>query len=493
MNQSISMFLPVAVVVLPALAGLIIFFTGNNRKLRESLSLIAAILSFLLVVALYFALGQGGKGSICCPLCLGYGFTFCLRADWLGLFFAGTTSLLWLVSVPYFIRYMEIKFPGNENRFFGFLTLSVAAAIGVAMAGNMLTLFALYELLTIFTYPLVAHTETPVVLKAAKKYLVYLLVGEMLLLFAVLSTPAFEQLDAFSKIGTMSSGIGLKMLFLIFCCYIVGFGIKAAVFPLGDWLPSVSVAPTPVTALLHAVAVVNVGLFGIMRVILNVFGLKLTRSIRGGTLLVFISCATIIYGSLQALNQNNLKKRLAFSTVEHLSYSILGVSLLNPTAFIGGLVFLISHAFLKLSLFLCAGIIDIKTGKTKVSELSGVGRKLPFISTCFAICSFGLIGMPLTLGFVGKWYLWRGPMETGQLSVMAVLIAGSVLCAFYLLYVVYMLFFKQADVDLVCDLQLNWPVYLPIGVGIFGNLFFGIFPKPLFLLIKPIITCYFGG
>ncbi len=491
MNQMVSM-IPITAVALPFLIGIAIFFTGKNKKLMGFLSSIAALLSLALVSALYSMLVRGNM-DVCCPICFGAGFTFCFRVDWLGLFFAGITSLLWVASIPYSIKYMEMKFPDSRARFFGFFTLSAATAIGVTMAGNMLTLFALYELLTIFTYPLVVHAETPAALKAGKKYLVYLLIGEMFLLFAVLSTPEFAGPRAFAKIGLISSEIGSKMLLVLFCSYIVGFGIKAAIFPFSNWLPTVSIAPTPVTGLLHAVAVVNVGVYGIMRVILNVFGIELVRSMGVGVLLVFISGATIIYGSLMALRQDDLKRRLAFSTVDYISYPILGLALLSPTALVGGLLLLVTHAFLKLSLFFCAGAIDIQTGKTKVSELSGIGRRLPFVSTCFAIGSLGLIGMPLTLGFVGKWYLWQGPMETGQPSAMGVLIAGAILCAFYLLYVVYVLFFKQSNVDFVCDLQLNWTMLFPIGAGVLMGLVFGIFPKGLLLLVNNVTMCYFGG
>lgn len=493
MTQNMNyMVLPVAAVVLPAAVGFAIFFTGRNKKLREFLSLTAALLGLFLVATLYFLLMQGNT-DMCFPICLGQDFTLCFRADWLGMFFAGITSFLWLVSIPYSLKYMEIKSSDSEARFFGFLALSAVAAIGVTMAGNMLTLFIFYELLTVSTYPLVIHAETPVAVRAAKKYLTYLLIGEMLILFAVLSTPGFGEPRAFSKIGVMFPGIGSKMLLFIFFSYIVGFGIKAAIFPFSNWLPTVSVAPTPVTGLLHAVAVVNVGVYGIMRVILNVFGVELTRSMGVGVVLIFISGATIVYGSLMALSQDNLKKRLAFSTVDYVSYSILGVSLLNPAAFAGALLLLVNHAFLKLALFFCAGAVDIQTGKTEVSELSGVGCKMPFTSTCFAIGSLGLIGVPLTLGFVGKWYLWRGPLETNQLGVISVLIAGAILCAFYLLYVVYILFFGQPEISLNCDGKLSWLIRLPIGIGVAGGVVFGVFPKLLILLINPIISCYFGG
>ncbi|HDP70669.1 MAG TPA: monovalent cation/H+ antiporter subunit D family protein [Actinobacteria bacterium] len=491
MNQNMVSVLPIVAVFLPGAIGVAILFAGENKKLREFLSILASVCSFLMVLAMYFILSKG-EVIECNFADFGFNLFLCLRTDWLGLFFAMLTACLWLVSIPYALKYMEKKFFNSGARFFGFFTLSASFAVGVTLAGNMLTLFIFYGLLTFSTYPLVIHSETSTAIRAAKNYLIYLMAGESVLLFAVLATIGFGSSQSFARVGVMF-GVEPRILLFVFMMYVVGFGVKAAVFPFSNWLPMVSVAPTPVTGLLHAVAVVNMGVYGIMRVILNVFSLKLVQSMGIGFLLIIISSITIIYGSLMALRQDDFKRRLAFSTVAYVSYPILGMALLNPSAFIGGLFLLVTHAFLKLALFFCAGAIDVQTGKNKISELSGVGQKLQVVGTLFTIGSLGLIGTPLTPGFVGKWYLWRAPLETNQPGIIGVLIIGSVLCALYLLYVVYTLFFKRLDDNLVFGDKLSYWISFPIGAGVFGGLVFGIFPKILLSIINPMVIYYFGG
>lgn len=483
--------LPVIAIVLPAVIGFAIFFTGERNRLSVVLSLVASLLSFSLVV-LMLSILKKGKFIQCCSIYRDMEFFPYFRVDWLSNFFALITSFLWIISILYAMKYMEMKSQGSRARFFGFFTLSATSAIGVAIAGNMMTLFVFYELLTVFTYPLVAHTETIEALRAAKKYLIYLMAGESLLLFSVLFTINFGEAQTFAKIGMMPSELGSRMLLFLLGTYIVGFGIKAAILPFSDWLPSVTVAPTPVTALLHAVAVVNVGVYGIMRVILNVFGVELVRNMGAMSPLVWIAGLTIIFGSIMALYQDDLKRRLAFSTVAHISYPVLGTALLNPSALIGGLFHLAAHAFLKISLFFCAGAIDAHLGKKRISEFSGIGHKMPFTMVCFTLGSLGLMGVPLTLGFVSKWYLWRGPLEANQPAAVVFLFLGSILCALYLLSVVYVAFFKRFNGEKKIS-RSHWLIAFPISVGVVAGLLFGLFPEFLLSVIKPVAATYFGG
>jgi len=482
--------LPVMAIVLPALIGFAIFFSVERDRLSGILSLIASLLSFSLVVSM-FPILMKGKFIQCCSIYLDMEFFPHFRVDWLSNFFALITSFLWVISILYAMKYMELKSQGSKARFFGFFTLSAASAVAVTMAGNILTLFVFYELLTVFTYPLVAHTETPEALGAAKKYLIYLMAGDSLLLFSVLFTITLGGTQTFAKIGMIPSELGSGALLFLLGTYIVGFGIKAAIFPFSDWLPSVVVAPTPVTALLHAVAVVNAGVYGIMRVILNVFGVELIRNMGATGPLIWITGLTIIFGSIMALYQDDLKRRLAFSTVANISYPVLGTALLSSSALIGGLFHLAAHALLKISLFFCAGAIDVHLGKKRVSELSGIGYEMPFTMVCFTLGSLGLMGVPLTLGFVSKWYLWRGPLEANQPAAVVFLFLSSILCALYLLSVVYIAFFKRFNGEKKIS-RLHWLIAFPMSVGVVAGLFFGLFPEFLLSVIKPVATTYFG-
>jgi multicomponent Na+:H+ antiporter subunit D len=367
---------------------------------------------------------------------IGIGF----RADALGMFFSLVSSTLWVFTTIYAIGYME----GDPHRvrFFGFFALCVSTTVGIAFASNLFTLFLFYEMLTICTYPLVVHDETPDALKAGRKYLIYTLIGGALVLVATIITyNAAGTLDL-GQPGILTANMGRGTLALIFVLFIAGFGVKAAVMPLHGWLPTAMVAPTPVSALLHAVAVVKAGAFGILRTVYCVFGVVLLRELGFATPLSWLAGFTIIAASLVAIFQDNLKRRLAYSTISQLSYIVLGASLLTPWAATAAIVHIANQAFAKITMFFVAGAIQRTTGKTNVHELAGIGYQMPWTMGAFTAAALSFIGVPLFAGFITKWYLSLGALQAGEWWVVLLMVASSMLNAVYWLPVVYLAFFK---------------------------------------------------
>lgn len=369
---------------------------------------------------------------------IGIGF----RADALGMFFALVSSTLWIITTVYAIGYM--KEDEKRVRFFGFFALCVSTTVGLAFAENLLTFFLFYEMLTICTYPLVIHDETPEALKAGRKYLTYTLIGGAFVLIGAVIVHDTAGTLSLGHPGILSLDAGTGTLALIFGLLIAGFAVKAAVMPLHGWLPSAMVAPTPVSALLHAVAVVKAGAFGILRTIYNVFGVDLLKETGFTVPLAYLAAFTIVAASLIAVFQDNIKRRLAFSTISQLSYIVLGAALLTPFAATAAIVHIANQAFAKITMFFVAGAIQRTTGKTNVHELAGIGYQMPWTMAAFTIASLSFIGMPLFAGFVSKWYLSLGALESGQWWFLVVMIASSLLNAAYFLPIVYLAFFKGA-------------------------------------------------
>ncbi len=452
---------PLLAPVLSLLCGILILFTGKSTFLRRFLSLASALISFGIVISMYPA---ALRGTIFLtrlkPLMPGISINF--RVDQFGLFFALVASILWVATAIYAIGYMEPEHA--KVRFFSFFAICVSTAIGVAFAENLFTLFIFFELLTITAYPLVIHEETPEAMKAGRKYLIYTMSGGMLILFCIIftlhlsGTLTLSGAGIFSKAVVTHKSAVLKALFALF---IIGFGVKAAIMPLHGWLPSAMVAPTPVSALLHAVAVVKVGVFCISRVIYNIFGLTLVKQLGVGMVLAYIAAFTILAGSIIALLQDNLKKRLAYSTVSQLSYIVLGVALGTPAAIVGSIIHIANHAFAKITMFFVAGSIKRKTGKTEISEMAGIGHKMPITMATFSASVLSFIGVPLFAGFITKWYLCIGSFEAGTLFFLMVLITSSLLNAAYWLPVVYTAYFKEPlDGDRNVD-EVHWTMLYP--------------------------------
>jgi multicomponent Na+:H+ antiporter subunit D len=419
--------------------------SGRRPNVREGCSLVAALVLFLLTASLIPDVRAGKKLVFTvCQLLPGVSVT--LRADALSMIFAVSASFLWVLTVFYSAGYMRGLQEHAQTRFSACFALALLGAVGCAFADNLFTLYLFYEIVSVCTYPLVAHHQDAEGYEGGRKYLVYLttaakgLVLPAMVLIYVL-TGSLDFADNIRS-GILPPAVERGVVTVLYVCCLLGFA-KNGVMPLHHWLPGAMVAPTPVSALLHAVAVVKVGVFSTVRVMLYVFGVDRMAECHLGLPTAYFVSGTILVASLVALTKDNLKARLAYSTVSQLSYVILGVGLLTPAAIQGGLVHIANHAFAKITLFFCAGAIYVATHKKDISEMSGLGRYMPFTFGAFALASLGMIGAPPVGGFVSKWYLLNGAWDAGSLGILAVLLVSTVLNAAYFAPVVYQAFFGQ--------------------------------------------------
>ncbi len=470
--QSLDDSFPLLVLFTSLLTGAMIFVLDEARhRLRTVLNLTGAVLKLVLVGIMLW--GVFHEHSYTFRWTLLPGFELILRADAFAMLFTTLSATLWLVTTLYAVGYLEGA--PHRSRFFGFFSLCVTSTMGVAMAGNLFTFFIFYELLTLSTYPLVVHRGTEKAMYAGAIYLIYTFGGSALLLAGTVWLYTLTGPQNFQEGGLLQSvltGHSLELQ-IIFVLLIAGFGVKAALVPLHGWLPQAMVAPAPVSALLHAVAVVKAGAFGIVRVVYDVYGVTFAHALGVTTGLAAAAAITILYGSWKALWQDDLKRRLAYSTVSQVSYIILGTAIAGPVATIGGIVHLVHQGLMKITLFFCAGNAAEILGLHKVSELNGVGRRLPLTMAAFTIAAFGMIGLPPFAGFISKWYLGIGSVQAGQLWVLAVLMASTLLNAGYFLPIIYRVWF--------CPGPDVWPA---------DHHRQGRFETPLSLLIPPLFTAF---
>jgi multicomponent Na+:H+ antiporter subunit D len=409
------------------------------------------------------------------------GLSFTLRADALSMLFALTASFLWILTVFYSAGYMRGLKEHAQTRFNACFALALFGAIGCAFSDNLLTLYLFYEIVSICTYPLVAHHQDEESYAGARKYIVYLtttakglILPAMVLIYVLSGTLEFAT-DVHTGILPASAHNGV-IIGLYICC-LLGFA-KNGVMPLHNWLPSAMVAPTPVSALLHAVAVVKVGVFCTVRVMLYVFGVDLMHRLNLGIFTAYFVSITILVGSVIALSKDNLKARLAYSTVSQLSYIILGVALLTPTAIQGGLVHIANHAFSKITLFFCAGAIYVATHRKNISELGGLGRAMPWTFGAFAVAALSMIGAPPVAGFITKLYLLVGALDAGSIAIVVVLVVSTLLNAAYFVPVVYHGFFGRPTVQDLAHPPHEAPLamVIPLCLTALISLLLGLFP-----------------
>ena len=478
--MSFNNWLPLLIVMSSLVPGLVIFLLREeSHSLRTLLNLSGAVIKLLLVGLLIW--GVYHAQVIETRWTLAPGLDLVLHADALSVLFVTLSTLLWLLTTIYAIGYLENA--PHRSRFFGFFSLCVTATVGLALAGNLFTFVIFYEMLTLATYPLVAHKGSPEALRGARIYLAYTLSGGILLLIGTIWLRNIAGPLEFAQGGILGSieGLDPTMLGIIFLLLITGLGVKAALVPLHGWLPQAMVAPAPVSALLHAVAVVKAGAFGIVRVVYDVYGIEFAASLGLITPLAVAAGFTIVYGSLKALSQDHLKKRLAYSTVSQVSYIALGAAILGPLATIGGVVHLVHQGLMKITLFFAAGNYAETLGIHKVSEMNGVGRRMPGTTLAFTIGALGMIGLPPVAGFVSKWYLGLGAVEAGiAVWILPVLIASSLLNAAYFLPILYRAWFLRADDNHpatgerakdVTPPALLWPPIITAGLALAAGLF----------------------
>jgi multicomponent Na+:H+ antiporter subunit D len=462
-------WVPLLIVVIPLLVAVIIFsLPEENKKTRSLINIGASLLSLGLVGLMLWGVSNGYYYETRLSFLPGLGLV--LRADSLSLLFVTLSSGLWMLTTVYAIGYLEDS--PHRSRFFGFFSLCVTATLGVALAGNLITFLLFYEILTLAAYPLIMHRGTEKARKAGRTYLIYTVTGGALillgtvLLYTITGTLEFTAGGFLSELDSSYHNVFI----LIFVLLVTGLGVKAAIIPLHGWLPRSMVAPAPVSSLLHAVAVVKAGAFGIIRVLYDVFGIESSINLGVTLPLAVIAAATIIFASIRALFQDGLKARLAYSTVSQVSYIILGVAIAGPLAAIGGMVHLVHQGVTKITLFFCAGNFAETLGVHKISEMNGIGKRMPWTMTAFTIGALGMIGIPPLAGFISKWYLGLGALEAGQEWVILVLAGSSLLNAAYFLPILYVAWFKKPTG--------NWPAEQK----------FGAYETSLLLLMPPIVT-----
>jgi len=442
----VSSIVPLLMLLTSFVPGMIIFRLREDQvRLRTALNLAGAIAKVGFVVALIPPVVGGLRLESRIPLLPG--IDLLLATDPLSMLFVALSSILWLVTTVYAIGYLENS--PHRSRFFGFFSLCVTATVGIALAGNLVTFLVFYEMLTLVTYPLVAHAGTGKALRGARIYLAYTLSGGVVLLCGVAWLTALVGpveftpggAEAVARLASEEPAVAAA----VFGVLVAGLAVKAALVPVHGWLPQAMVAPAPVSALLHAVAVVKAGVFGIVRVVDDVYGVGVTERLGVLDPLLVIACVTIVYGSVRALSQDGLKERLAYSTVSQLSYIVLGIAAGGVIATSGGLVHLVHQGLMKITLFFCAGIFAEVLGVTKVSELAGVGRRMPLTAFAFTVAALGMIGLPPVAGFVSKWELGLGGLQAGDGFVVAVLVASTLLNAAYFLPIVIALWVHRPE------------------------------------------------
>lgn len=432
-----------AALVVPLVGALLIALAGRMPNLREGITLVTAALLLSCVLSLLPAVLAGERPSISLFTLLP-GLDVAFTVEPLGMLFALIAAGLWIVNSLYSIGYMRGNNEAKQTRFYVCFALALAATMGIALAGNLFTLFIFYEVLTLVTYPLVTHHGTDVARKGGRVYL-GLLMGTSIvfLLPALIYIWHLTGTTDFTAGGILAGKLGhAEMAGLLALCM---FGIgKAALMPVHRWLPAAMVAPTPVSALLHAVAVVKAGVFSVVKVIVYIFGIdNLAQAGIGGAAdwLVVVAGFTIIAASIVALNADNLKRRLAYSTVSQLSYVVMAVAVLAPLSVIGAALHIAAHAVAKITLFFAAGAIYTAAHKTEVSQLDGIGRRMPWTMAAFTIGALSMIGLPPAVGFISKWYMLSGAMAAQHWLAVTVIAASTLLNAGYFLPIIYRAFF----------------------------------------------------
>ncbi len=466
---------PLIAVIVPIIGAIIIRALDEGQAAKRHLvALISVSIVFVSVASMLPAVmaGQVIKVNLFSFLD-GLGLFF--NIDPLGMVFGLVSSTLWVFATVYSIGYMAHEH--DQRNYFVFFVLSCSAAMGVAFAGNLFTLYIFYEYLAICTYPLVVHAGTQESVKAGIKYISYSLAGGALVFLSI-----FIIHDLVGTLDFLPGGIlstvaaeNTTLLKVIFLLLIAGFGTKAAIMPLHSWLPGAMVAPTPVSALLHAVAIVKAGVFGITRVFFSLYGRELLLELNVTHILAVVVCFTIIVGSLMAIKQTVLKLRLAYSTIGQLGYITLGVLMLYPEGVLGGLVHIINHAVLKITLFFCAGMIITVTGKKNLDQLRGVGKQMPLTMLAFAVGALGLMGVTPICGYISKYYLLTGGILSGNPVYAYVIMGSTLLNAIYYLPIIVNAFFKDGDFSKQPGPEAPLTMLLPTIILAIAGILLGLF------------------
>jgi multicomponent Na+:H+ antiporter subunit D len=441
MNLSLELMLQLTI-ILPLVMTLVIVAVGHRPNVREGVTIATSLALLYLVINLYQGLTSGETIEVFWwELLPALQVSFTIEP--LGMLFALIASFLWLITTVYSIGYMRSHHEENQTRFYACFAIAIGAVMGIAFADNLFTLFIFYEILTLSTYPLVTHAGTEQAKKGGRVYLGILLSTSIVFfLLAIIITWIISGTLQFTPGGVFDANVNTTLVGAILVLFVFGIG-KAGIMPFHRWLPAAMVAPTPVSALLHAVAVVKAGVFTILKVVVYIFGIDLLAVLPTTQFLLYLAGASILLASLVAMRQDNLKARLAYSTISQLGYITLGALLASPAAVIGSSMHIATHAFGKITLFFCAGAIFVSAHKTKISEMRGLGRQMPITMAAFFIASLSIIGVPPTGGTWSKWFLLLGTLETEQWVLMIVLLMSSLLNIAYLLPISVNAFFPN--------------------------------------------------
>jgi len=492
--DTITSVKPLIPILISLFAVPFIILSGKKPNLREACTFAAAIAKFAVVASMLPVILDGGKIEYTVARVLP-DLAIKFRVDAFGMLFALVSSSLWIITSMYSVGYMRSLKEHSQTRYFCFFALSLSATVGVAFSANLLTLYLFYEMLSFATYPLVTHHQDREARSSGRKYLLYIVgssigfvLPAMVLCYYITGT-----LD-FADQGIMIGRASPKVILILLLLFLFGFA-KAGIMPFHSWLPAAMVAPTPVSALLHAVAVVKVGAFSVFRIITGIFGTGLLSALHLNTIICVIASFTIITASLIALSQDGLKRRLAFSTIGQLSYIVLGAALLSPKGLTGGMLHIAMHAFGKITLFFCAGAIFAATGKKYISEMAGIGKRMPITMTAFFIGSLSVIGLPPCGGFISKWYLVLGTLEADQWVMLVILLSSSLLNAAYFLPVVYKAFFctpEESKFEDKTEEAPRWCV-IPLEITAVISIILFFYPQPFLKLAELAVRGIFGG
>ena len=474
--QGTTSFLPVWVVLFPLAMTFIIYYVEkDSERLRDSFSVIAAVGTFFSVAAMYPYI-VAGKVLVYELFEIIPGLSITFRVDVLGFSLAALSSFVWMLVTIYSLDYMSHEHA--QNRYYPTLIFVLSACLGVFVAGDLFTLFIFFELMSVFSYILVVHEETPEAMKAGYKYIIMAIIGGLALLLSLIIT--YEIAGTLNLAETRMINEASTLALVAFIGYLIGFGMKAGMFPLHVWLPDAHpVAPSPASALLSGI-MLKTGAYGLIRVIFGVYNPEMLRVAQWNHIITVLAIVTIVLGSAVALTQYDLKRRLAYSSVGQMGYILLGMSLLTENAVMGNIFHIFSHAFMKSCLFMAAGAIIMKTGKRNIRELAGIGRQMPVTMIAFSLAAVAMIGVPPFNGFLSKWILGIGAIEAGVPHYIWILLLSSLMNGLYYLPIILTAFF-EGETDTAGDKvslvnEVPYKMLVPMAILAVGCLMFGLFP-----------------
>ncbi|MGM0633293.1 MAG: proton-conducting transporter membrane subunit [Pseudomonadota bacterium] len=465
--------------VVPSLGAIAIALLGRWPNIREAATMITAVTLFGLVIRVLLGL-NGGEFIYVEAVQLFPGVSIAFNTEPLSILFAMIASGLWIVTSVYAVGYMRGAGEKHQTRFYVCFAIALAAAMGVAFSANLLTLFIFYEVLTLSTYPLVTHKGDAKAKAGGRTYLGILMTASIVFFLpAIIWTYVAAGTLEFTQGGILAGNLAAGSATLLLFLFLFGVG-KGAIMPFHRWLPAAMVAPTPVSALLHAVAVVKAGVFTITKVVIYIFGTDYLASVPYESLAVYLAGFTVVAASAVALRQNNIKRMLAYSTISQLSYIIMATMALAPFAEIGAVMHIAAHAFGKITLFFVAGAIYVAAKKSEISQLDGIGLRMPYTMTAFAIGALSMIGVPPTAGFVSKWFIIAGAFQLDNYFVLMVLILSTALNAGYFLPIIFRAFFKpESEPPVKAHGEAPIPMVLALGTTATLTLLFFFFNGPL--------------